>query len=80
LTPSPTDECAGAIIREHERHDDGEKPSCAPVITGACPIALPYSRSRESWQVAVLVAFEIAVAVVHAPAAAESLIQFCAKP
>jgi hypothetical protein len=76
LTPRPEDSVAGVIIREHERHDDGEKPSCAPMITSDCLFVLPFARRRTSWQVAVLAALELTAAIVAAPEAAESLAQF----
>jgi hypothetical protein len=76
LTPRPEDGVAGAIIREHERHDGGEKPSCRPMITSDCLFVLPFARPHESWQVAVLVALELVAAMRHAPEAAKSLTQF----
>jgi hypothetical protein len=78
LTPRPEDAVAGAIIREHERHEDGEKPSCAPMITSDCLFVLPFARPRESWQVAVLVALELAAAMVETPGAARSLLELVA--
>ena len=44
-----------------------------------CLFVLPFARLRESWQVAVLVALEVATIVVEAPEAAESLSQFCTR-
>jgi hypothetical protein len=76
LTPGPKDRVAGTIIREHERHDDGEKPSCTPMITSDCLFVLPFARPRESWQVAVLVALQLTATIVEAPEAATSLVQF----
>jgi hypothetical protein len=76
LTPSPEAGSSSTSIREHEHHDGGEEPSCTPVITSDCLFVLPFARPRESWQVAVLVAVELAAAIAGAPEAAKSLTQF----
>jgi hypothetical protein len=46
------------------------------MITSDCLFVLPFARPRESWQVAVLVAMELAAAIAGAPKAAKSLTQF----
>ena len=79
LTPRPTDSDAGAIIREHARHDEGEEPSCAPMSGSDCLFVLPFARPSGSWQVAALVALELATIVVDAPEAAASLSAFYAR-
>jgi hypothetical protein len=45
------------------------------MITGDCLFVLPFARPRESWQVAVLVAMELATAIAQAPRAAHALLK-----
>ena len=79
LTPRSVDEAPGTSIREHERHEGGERRPCSPMEADDCLLVLPFARARAGWQVAVMVALEVVDLVSRAPEAAAEFVAFLVR-